>query len=182
MKIKRQIRLSFDSLIWLITIFISYIPLRFIRTLILKILGMKIGKSVIYGRFRIRKPNKISIGNGTVVGHYVSLDGRNKITIGNNVNISSEVMIWTMDHDHNDAKFVAGGGPVIINDYAWISTRAIILPNIEIGKGAVIAAGAVVTKDVSPYEIVGGVPAKTIGTRNKNLNYSPLDSGSLPFI
>jgi len=62
--------------------------------------------------------------------------------------------------------------PVQIEDYVFIGPRAIILPGVKIGKGAVIAAGAVVTKDVSDFEIVGGVPAKVIGERkNKNPNY-----------
>ena len=182
MKIKRKFRLFFDSIVWLIIFLLSFLPIQILRTLILKMMGLKIGKSIIYGGFKIRKPSKIKIGNGTVIGHYASLDGRNNITIGDNVNLSSEVMIWTMDHDLNDSKFKASGGPVIIDDYAWISTRAIILPNITIGKGAVVAAGAVVTKNVESFDIVAGVPAKKIGTRNKNLNYSPLESGTLPFI
>lgn len=182
MKFKKRIRLFVDSIVWLIITFIALIPLRTIRTTLLRILGLKIGNSVLYGKFRIRKPGNIKIGEGSVIGHYTSLDGRNKIKIGNNVNISSEVMIWTMDHDLNDSKFKASGGPVVIDDYAWISTRAIILPNVEIGKGAVVAAGAVVTKNVPPYDVVAGIPAKKIGARNRNLDYSPLDSGSLPFI
>jgi maltose O-acetyltransferase len=72
------------------------------------------------------------------------------------------------------------GGPVTIHDHAWISARAIILPCVTIGQGAVVAAGAVVTRDVPEYSIVGGVPAKPIGTRPKNLDYCPADY-VLPF-
>ena len=60
----------------------------------------------------------------------------------------------------------------IIEDYVWIGTRAIILPGVRIGKGAVIGAGSVVTKDVGEYEFVAGNPAKFIKRRNKNLEYN----------
>ena len=143
---------------------------------------MKINNAILYGTFHIRKPSKICIEEGSVIGHGVTLDGRNGITIGRNVNFSSEVMIWTMQHDYNDPKFGAVGGSVVIEDYAWISARAIVLPNVRIGHGAVVAAGAVVTKDVEPYAIVGGVPAKKIGNRNRDLDYSPAFGGGLPFV
>ncbi len=81
------------------------------------------------------------------------------------------VWIWTMEHDPQDPYYRGTGGPVNIHDYAWISCRVVILPDVTIGKGAVVAAGAVVTKDVAPYAIVGGVPAKTIGKRTEDLRY-----------
>lgn len=182
MVIKKILRLYYESLMWLILTFVSYIPLRFFRTLLLKFCGLKIGSSVIYGKFRMRAPNRIRIGNGSVIGHYCSLDGRNGLFIGDNVNISSEVMIWTMDHDHNSSSFKTSGGPVRINNHVWVSTRAIILPGVELGEGSVVAAGAVVTKNVEKFTVVGGIPAKEIGKRSKDLKYSPLDSGALPFI
>ena len=179
---KNLLKRYFNAILWLILAFAAYIPLQFLRNFILKILGMKINKAILYGTFHIRKPSKISIDEGTVIGHGVTLDGRNGITIGKNVNFSSEVMIWTMQHDYNDPSFGAAGGPVVIHDYAWISVRAIILPNVTIGEGAVVAAGAVVTKDVEPYTIVGGVPAKKIGERNNNLDYVPAFGGGSPFV
>lgn len=66
----------------------------------------------------------------------------------------------------------------MIDDYVWICTGATVCANVHIGEGAVIAAGAVVTNDIEPYTIVGGVPAKKIGERNKNLDYCP----STPFL
>jgi acetyltransferase-like isoleucine patch superfamily enzyme len=119
----------------------------------------------------IRDPWKIKIGNSTSIGHNSVLDGRGGLTIGDNVNFSSEVMVWTKQHDPQDSEFIIISKPVVIEDYAWVSCRAIILPGIIIGKGAVVAAGAVVTKDVKPYTIVGGVPAREIGKRNENLVY-----------
>jgi len=142
---------------------------------------MKIKKAIVYGGFNIRKPSKITVGQGSVIGHGVTLDGRNGIVIGKNVNFSSEVMVWTMQHDYNDPLFSAQGGPVIIGDYAWVSARAIILPGVTIGEGAVVAAGSVVTRDVASYAVVGGIPAKKIAERMTGLNYDP-SVGALPFV
>jgi len=81
-----------------------------------------------------------------------------------------------MQHNVNDPDFRGESAPVIIGDYAWISCRTVLLPGVRIGEGAVVAAGAVVTKDVEPYAIVGGVPAKNIGERSQGLRYR-LNSG-----
>jgi acetyltransferase-like isoleucine patch superfamily enzyme len=180
-KIRPFLQRYFTAFIWLYLQFVSLIPIRMLRNTFLRISGMKINNSIIYGMFHIRKPWKITIEENTVIGHGVTLDGRNGISIGRNVNFSSEVMVWTMQHDYNCPYFSPTGGPVIIGDFAWISVRAIILPNITIGEGAVVAAGAVVTSDVAPYTIVGGVPAKVIGKRKKELIYNPAIN-PLPFV
>src|SRR6202042_799846 len=125
-----------------------------------------------YSGFEVRRPKGITIGDYSLVGHKTVLDGRKGLIIGSNVNISEEVMLWTMQHNYNDEFFAGEGGQIVIEDYAWISVRAIILPGVHIGKGAVVAAGAVVTKDVEEYTIVGGIPAKKIGERSKELNYT----------
>jgi acetyltransferase-like isoleucine patch superfamily enzyme len=170
------------SILWILLAITAYIPSRTVRNTILRLFGMKINHAILYGGFHIRTPSKISIDRGTIVGHGITLDGRNGIRIGKNVNFSSEVMIWTMQHDYNDSYFGAKGGPVIIEDDAWISVRAIILPGVTIGKGAVVAAGAVVTKDVEPYTVVGGIPAKKIAERNRVLKYSLEEYGGLPLV
>lgn len=180
--IRVYVRQLYDSFMWLILSVVAHIPLQFIRNSILRLFGMKINKAVLYGGFHIRRQSQITIGRGTVIGTCATLDGRNGIIIGQNVNFSTEVMIWTMQHDYNDPGFGPAGGPVIIEDYVWISSRAIVLPNVTIGEGAVVAAGAVVTKNVEPYTIVGGVPAKKIGIRNSNLDYSPAKISALSFI
>jgi len=105
------------------------------------------------------------IGEGTIIGDHVFLDGRDRLVIGNNVDIASDVMIWNAEHDVRSEDFHAVAGDVEVGDYVFIGPRVIVLPGVKIGRGAVIAAGAVVTKDVPEMTIVGGVPAKEIGKR-----------------
>jgi GT2 family glycosyltransferase/acetyltransferase-like isoleucine patch superfamily enzyme len=113
----------------------------------------------------------IKIGDNVVINRRVYLDGRIGVDIKNNVSISPEVYIVSMEHDPNSPVFATRGGRVIIDDHAWIGARAIILPGVHVGEGAVVAAGAIVTKDVQPYTIVAGVPAREIGKRNKDIRY-----------
>jgi maltose O-acetyltransferase len=77
-----------------------------------------------------------------------------------------------VEHVANDINFCSVSEKVVVEDYAWISCRSIILPGVKIGYGAVVCAGAVVTKSVDPYTIVAGVPAKKIGEREKDLKYT----------
>jgi maltose O-acetyltransferase len=113
----------------------------------------------------------LRIDKCTSVGDHCFLDFRGTILIGKNVNISSQVMIFTVEHDPQDPYFRTRTGKVTIDDYVWLSTRTLILPGVTVGKGAVVAAGAVVTHDVPPFTIVGGIPAKKIGERTKELHY-----------
>jgi acetyltransferase-like isoleucine patch superfamily enzyme len=113
----------------------------------------------------------IRLGDNSVVNRRCYLDGRRGIEIGNNVNVSPEVYIVTFTHDPQSPTFACKGGPVVIDDHAWIGARAILMPGVHVGEGAVVGAGAVVTHDVAPYSIVGGVPAQRIGDRTRDLDY-----------
>lgn len=136
------------------------------RLFIYRLAGLKIGKdSKIHVFCRFFEPKNVEIGEDTVVGEFAFLDGRGKLKIGNHTDIASQVLIYNSEHDINDPNFEAREEPVEIGDYVFIGPRAIIQPGVKIGDGAIIAAGAVVTKDVSPGKVVGGVPAKEIGER-----------------
>lgn len=155
---------------------VGYVPSHHFRRFFYRLSGMSIGSgSTIHMMARIYDPRHIIIGKDTIIGERASLDGRKQLPqsqgglkIGNHVDIASEVMIWTSEHDINDPKMKAIEEKVEIGDYVFIGPRSIILPGIKIGEGAVVAAGAVVTKDVAPLSIVAGVPAKHIATRDKN--------------
>jgi len=153
---------------------VTWIPSHELRKCAFRLHGMKIGKgSTLHTGCRFYLPSGVKIGKGTIIGDRCFLDGRAELKIGNHVDIASQVLIYNADHDSRSEDFAATRyGAVIIKDYVFIGARAIILPRVTIGKGAVVAAGAVVTKNVDDFSIVGGVPAKVIGERqNKNPKY-----------
>lgn len=142
------------------------VPSHFYRLFAYWLAGVKIGKgSRIHMWARFYYPRGIHIGEDTIIGDHAFLDGRAPLTIGNHVNIASQVMIYNSQHDIDAEDFHAIDGPVTIEDYVFIGPRVTILPNVTIGKGAVVAAGAVVTKNVDPFTVVGGVPAQFIKER-----------------
>ena len=118
-----------------------------------------------------RNPQPMILGDHTIINRRCTIDGRGGVTIGNNVSISPEVMFITSQHLKDDPEFPIEDKPIVIEDYVWVGSRATLLPGVKIGKGAVVAAGAVVARDVPPYVVVGGVPAKVIGERTKTLSY-----------
>jgi acetyltransferase-like isoleucine patch superfamily enzyme len=137
-----------------------------------KVMGFDIGKDCsIHMHCSFDCAKNLVIGTNSVINAKCRLDNRGAIRIGENVSVSQEVIILTADHDVNAADFAGRSLAVSIDDYVWIGTRATILPGVTIGKGALIAAGAMVTKDVLPYAIVAGVPAKLIKMRREDLTY-----------
>ncbi len=152
---------------------VGFVPSHVIRQLAYRMAGIQLGKNSTFHMWaRFYNPQNIRIGHDTIIGDHAFFDGRDKLTVGNHVDIASEVMIYNSEHDLSAADFVATVAPVSIGDYVFIGPRAIIMPGVKIGTGAVVAAAAVVTKDVPEFAIVGGVPAKEIGERkNRNPNY-----------
>jgi acetyltransferase-like isoleucine patch superfamily enzyme len=115
--------------------------------------------------------NNIKIGDNVVINRRTYLDGRIGITIKDNISISPEVYIVSMEHDHNDPMFQTIGKEVVIENHAWIGARAMILPGVTIGEGVVVGAGSVVTRSVEPYQCVAGIPARKIGERSQEIEY-----------
>ena len=151
---------------WFTNSFLYNFPSKRFRNYMLRKMGMTFqGDARIYAGFHIRNPRGIVLGNGVSIGPKVLLDGRKGLTIEEGAVIGYGAIIWTLNHDYNDTHFCGKGAPVTIGRRAWICSNSIILPGITIGEGAVVASGAVVTHDVEPYTIVGGVPAKVIGKR-----------------
>ncbi|OGJ41729.1 MAG: hypothetical protein A2378_02165 [Candidatus Pacebacteria bacterium RIFOXYB1_FULL_44_10] len=145
---------------------VGNVPFHFIRRFFYELAGVKLGSgSTIHMGARIYQPKNISIGEGSLVGEQILLDGRDSLTIGNHVDIASQVMIFNSEHDVRASDFRAIHAPVVIEDYVFIGPRAMIMPGVTIHTGAVVAGGAVVTKDVAKGTIVAGVPAKEIGER-----------------
>lgn len=182
-KFKFRIWLVLHGFKWYCLGLIGKLPSHLLRRFLYNLFGLKFGKeTVIYGGAEIRRPEWIRIGKQTVVGNNAILDGRMGIEIGENVNISSGVWIWTVQHDYRDANFKDIGGKVIVGSNSWLSCRVTVLPGVRIGEGAVVAAGSVVTKDVEPYTVVGGIPAKKIADRPKDIKYNLVETPPIPFI
>ncbi|MHB1403789.1 MAG: acyltransferase [Thermoleophilia bacterium] len=160
---------------------VGNIPSHLIRRFFYRhVFGVRLGNgSVIHRRARFLSPKGVEIGDYCNIGDNALLDGREGLVIGNNVATSSGIMIFTRQHDIDSSTFAKAGGPVVVEDYVYIGPRAIVLPNVRICKGAVIGAGAVVTKDVPEYAMVGGVPAAFIRERSHDLNYRP--NTAMPF-
>lgn len=153
-------------------IVVNKIPSRYARKLFYQSLGAKIGKhSVICRRAELLFPKGLKIKNNVAIGWFVHLDARAGITIDHDTNISSYTKFITGSHVVDDPMFIAEFKPIHIGHHVWVGTGAIVLQGVTIGDGAVIAAGAVVTKDVAPYTIVGGIPAKFIKKRTEELGY-----------
>lgn len=170
--IKREISSVVYSTWMLVTESIMWLPFYCIRHLWLRMFGIKMGQhNAIKRNVEIRFPQRISIGDYTTINKRVLLDGRGGIIIGSNVDIAQDAYIWTVEHDYNSPDYCGRPEMVVIEDYVWIASRATILPGVHIGKGAVIASGAVVTKDVPENAIVGGVPARIIGERKPVYTY-----------
>lgn len=115
----------------------------------------------------------LEIGNKVSIGEYSHITCANKVVIGNGVLTGRFVLITDNSHGNSTkdvadiaplAREIHSNGPVFIGDNVWIGDKATILPNVTIGKGSIIAANAVVTKDVPEYSVVAGVPARIIKT------------------
>jgi acetyltransferase-like isoleucine patch superfamily enzyme len=127
-----------------------------------------------FGPGQLRRSG-VRIGAHSRINRNCCLDARGPLVIGQNVSISPEVAILTASHQADDPEFPVETRPVTIEDHVWIGTRATILPGVRLGRGCVVAAGAVVTRDVPPLAVVGGVPARQIGTRPAHATAYVLD-------
>ncbi|MCG6205038.1 hypothetical protein LPW26_10350 [Rhodopseudomonas sp. HC1] len=152
-------------------LFMNWMPYRVRHAYLRRFCNLRIGadSSIAMGCFITG--TFITIGNNSVINRGAYLDGRVPLYIGNNVNVSHGALIQTLSHDPQNPDFVCIERPVAILDYVWIGTRAIVMPGVTVGEGAVVAAGAVVTKDVPPYTICGGNPARHIADRSRDLRY-----------
>lgn len=163
-----------SGLSWVYYAIIGRLPSRHLRRLFLqRYLGMlEPGASVQIG-CRFLNGRKVFLGERTVVNFGCLLDGRHyAIRTGSDVSIGPEATILTLGHDPQSCDFAVRGGDVNIGARVWIAYRAIILPGVSIGEGAIVAAGSVVTHDVEAFTIVAGVPARKIGDRRTDISYS----------
>lgn len=146
-----------------------------LRNFYLELFRIRLGEGTsIHRGCKFFHVGKLSVGNNTVVNFGCYLDNRRGINIGNNVGIAHNTKIYTLGHDLNDPQFKTKGAAVTIEDNAFIFSNALIMPGVSIGEGAIVLAGSVVTKDVKPWTIVGGNPAKKIRERSREIDYKQI--------
>jgi maltose O-acetyltransferase len=139
------------------------------RTLLLRAAGISIGEGTsIMGTLRITghgSSSLLSFGKHTQISGPLLVDLGARVSIGDRVHFGQEVMLLTMEHEIGPAEERCGrltAAPICIEDGVWLASRVTILPGVTVGRGSVVAAGAVVTTDVPPNSLVGGVPARLV--------------------
>lgn len=149
------------------------VPVGFLRHLFLRAWLGALGTGTgVQMRCQFLNGRKVFLGERNVINFGCLLDGRKyQIKTGADVSIGPCASILTLGHDPRSPDFADRGGDVVIGERAWIGYGALVLPRVSIGEGAVVGAGSVVTKDVAPYAIVAGNPARVIGQRPKELRY-----------
>ena len=137
-----------------------------------KIAGMHFSGREICSGCYVDAPDKVFVGEGSFINHncvFHTSDANVRIIIGKNCDIAPEVMFMCTSHEIGNHSHRAGKllhDDIIIGDGVWIGTRALILPGVKIGDGAIVAAGALVNKDVAADSMVAGIPAKPIRVLN----------------
>ena len=167
--IKKIVRYVFFSLWQYLFAMMFVSPL---RVALLRLFGARIGKNTVIERIRLINLYRTGIGGITIgrncfLGDGVTLDTADRITLGDDVTLSFDVMVLTHTNvgfaHHPVQPFIPSiSKPVTFEKGSFIGVRAVILPGLTIGEGAAVAAGAIVTKDVPAKILVGGVPAKMI--------------------
>jgi acetyltransferase-like isoleucine patch superfamily enzyme len=169
----RSSLLAIRLLSYLTNHFVSHIPSFSLRAAWYRALGLGLGPGSgihmgcylwFYGPHQIRRSGVV-IGRNSRINRRCLIDARGSIRIGDNVSISPEVAILTTQHRWDSGDFELESRNVVIDDHVWIGTRATVMPGTHIGRGAVVAAGAVATGQIPPLAVVAGVPARVITKR-----------------
>lgn len=142
-----------------------------VRAVFWKIFVKEMGCNVmILGGCSLQSPSGIELGNNIIINHNTTIAGHGGLIIGDYVQIGPNCNILTASHGYSEWKIPIRNQPiirkkVIIEDDVWIGANVVVLPGVKIGRGSIVGANAVVTKNVEPFTIVGGVPAKKIKDR-----------------
>ena len=142
-----------------------------LRLFLLRPLFRKVGRRInIQPRVYMHPLWNISIGDNSGIGENAWISAEEQVQVGENVMIARDLAVYTTNHGMALGQPMIDQpmkrAPVVIGNDVWIGARVILLPGVRIGDGAVIAAGAVVSRDVEPYTIVGGVPARLLKRRS----------------
>ncbi len=143
-----------------------------LRPLLYRLCAFRIHRdAAVQGGVRFFHVSRLAIGEGTLVNRGVYLDNRGGLTIGAQVSIAHDCRIYSLGHDIHDGLFTDKPQPVHIEDFCVLFAGAMVMPGVRLGRGAVVMAGSVVTRDVPPMRIVGGNPAQDLGPRQGEPTY-----------
>lgn len=165
-------RVLYYFLLYICNRIVAFVPVWVCRRLYYRMMGAHVDRySKVNMGVYLLWPKGLKIGTHSHVNQGCLLDCRGGLTVGNSVSISHRVTIMTGSHDLRSTTFDYKSAPVVIGNHAWIGVNATILGGVTIGEGGVVAAGAVVTRDVPPYAVVAGIPARVIAQRPHDLDY-----------
>ncbi len=151
---------------------VTHLPGHWLRRTWLRGLGAQIGSgSILFRGVTVLGANRLALAERVHVGFRVVLDARGGIWVANDVNISSDSQLLTARHDPHSPGFERQVAAIVLESHTWVATRAMVLAGVTLRHGAIAAAGSVVTRDVPPGVIVGGVPARPLGARGTDLSY-----------
>ncbi len=153
------------------------VPFHSPRRLAWSLAGFEVHRTAIMHQgVRWMARRRLSVGEGTIINRGTLIDNRHPVEIGRHVSIAHDSRIYTTGHDYDSPDFAIQTRPVRIEDYAVLFAGAVVMPGVTIGTGAVVLPFAVVTKNVEPMTVVGGVPAVVRGRRTGEPSYR-LDYG-----
>ena len=159
-------------LIAALNLFNRCMPLHTPRNLALRLSGIRKARgAVIHQGVRLMARGRISVGEGTVINRGTLLDNRSQITIGKHVSVAHDCRIYTTGHNYQAPDFGVQTRSVYVDDYVVLFAGAVIMPGVHIGRGAVVLPFSVVTRNVDPLTVVGGIPATIKARRKSELQY-----------
>lgn len=141
-------------------------PLHAWRCLLLRLFGAKVGRGAHpYPSAKIWAPWNLEIGSDSSLGDYVDCYCVGRIRIGAGVTVSQYTFLCAATHDYENAQMPLVTAPITVGDGAWLCAGSFVAPGVTVGEGAVVGARAVVTRDVGPWDVVAGNPAKFVKKR-----------------
>jgi putative colanic acid biosynthesis acetyltransferase WcaF len=158
------------SIVYVLLFRPSWRPMHAWRAFLLRLFGAQIGaNSHIYPRARIWAPRNLQCEDVVAIADDAEIYNPAPVILGSHCTISQQAYLCTATHDYNDPGFPMTWAPITVGRYAWIAARASIQPGLNIGEGAVLGLGAVATRDLSAWTIYAGLPARSIGKRQRFL-------------
>jgi putative colanic acid biosynthesis acetyltransferase WcaF len=139
------------------------------RAFLLRCFGAKLGKSCrIYGRARIWAPWNLTCDDLATIGDETIIYNPEQITLGSHAIVSQQAYLCGATHDYEDPAFPLIAFPISVGPYAWICARATVQPGVSVGEGAVLALGSIATRDLEPWTVYAGVPARKVKQRTRH--------------